>query len=162
MASLGRSIRQIDGLYAPISPDAYRIALRVGTKPYSYGITNDRTQGTVLCNQGDGSLIENCASAREGFGPPGDRNTWEQKQHREPSPVFNLCYSLAQRGGVFYKAAQRLSGADDPIKSSETVDLRPKNNMGRGARALYVAISKICHGTLKYFPAAHLNQDTFV
>ena len=76
--------------------------------------------------------------------------------------AHNLCYSLAQWGGVFYKAAQWLSGADDPIKSSETVDLRPKNNMGRRARALYVAISKICHGTPKYFPVSYLNQDTVV
>ena len=38
MKALGRSIRRIDGPYAPVKTNEYRIALRVGSKPYGYAI----------------------------------------------------------------------------------------------------------------------------
>lgn len=34
MEAIGRSIRRIEGPFSPIAPNEYRIALRVGTKPY--------------------------------------------------------------------------------------------------------------------------------
>ncbi len=41
MKALGRSIRRIDGPYAPVNANEYRIALRVGEKPFAYSITTD-------------------------------------------------------------------------------------------------------------------------
>ena len=55
--------------------------------------------------------------------------------------AHNLCYKIANSGQIGYKAMQIISGANDPLSSSESLDLRSLNNLTRRQRILYTIIS---------------------
>ena len=64
--------------------------------------------------------------------------------------VHNKAHSLAKSGDIGSSIVKWFSGADDPVMSSEVLDLRPKKNMGSVARLIYKIVSSGCHGTPKY------------
>ena len=61
-------------------------------------VQGQETQGTVLCVAREvpfspcfpvkSANYPEKNTTRDDFGPPGNRKTWKQKQHGEPSPVF--------------------------------------------------------------------------
>ena len=55
--------------------------------------------------------------------------------------AHNVCHSVASSGDIGFWAMQRLSGSDNPIQSSLSLDLRSLNNMLRRQKILYTVIS---------------------
>lgn len=58
--------------------------------------------------------------------------------------AHNTCYDIASRGNVGFKVMQILSGAENPIQSANSLDLRSKNNMLLRQKILYTVISWLC------------------
>lgn len=55
--------------------------------------------------------------------------------------AHNVSYAVAQSGDLGFGIMQRLSGSDDPIESSESLDIRSKENMLLRQKILYTVIS---------------------